>query len=97
MEAQTESNDVEQIETVDISNDDLIEVLAQTAEYHRTRGATSDARLAVVGDGTHRMLVPTATNNVVEDEIVYAHELVADGELKDSIIIGQHNPELQVL
>lgn len=93
MEAQTQS----EIETVDISNDDLIDVLAQTAEYHRTRGATPDSRLAVVGDGGHRMLVPTATNNAVEEEIVYGHELVADGELNDSIEIDEQEAELQVL
>lgn len=93
MATQTES----EIERIDIANDDLIEVLAQTAEYHRTQGARSDARLAITGDGPHRMLMPTATSNVVEDGIVYGHELIEDGELKDEIEIGGESVEVQVL
>lgn len=93
MVSETESK----IESIDIANDDLIEVLAGVAEYHRTRGAATNPRLAVVGDGPRKMLMPTATSNVVEDTIVRGSQLVTGGEINDEIEIDGQEVEVNVL
>lgn len=93
MTQQTEST----IETVDIANDDLIDVLAQLSQFHETNGYEGQTRLAVVGDGDHRMLTPAWNTNVVEDEIIYSTELVEDGEVVDTIEIGDSEVDVQVL
>lgn len=84
------------IESIDIANDDLIDVLAQTAEYHRTRGAHSDARLAITGDGERKMLMPTETDEI-DGGYVFGHQLVSDGVVKDEIEINGQTAELNVL
>lgn len=94
METETEST----IERVDVANGDLIDVLAQLRQYDNTNGARgTNPRIAVVGDGANRMLMPTATSNVVEDEIVYGSQLVEDGEVTDTIEIDGHEVDLNVV
>lgn len=94
MEAQTES----EIESIDVANDDLIDVLAQVVQYEKTRGASgANPRLAVVGDGPHKMAMPTRTNNVVEDTVIYGNELVSDGAVADTVTIDGSDVAVNVL
>jgi hypothetical protein len=86
MVTETESK----IESIDVANDDLIAVLASLV-------GGDDERLAVVGDGPRKMVMRTATTNVVEDTVLYASELVEDGEVTDEVEINGQAVEVQVL
>lgn len=86
------------IESIDIANDDLIDVLASLVEYEQSNGASDvSTRLAVVGDGPHKMAMPTETNNVVEETVVYAHQLVEDGTVAETVTINGDEVDVDVL
>lgn len=93
MSSQTEST----IDAVDIANDDLIDVLAQLSQFHETNGYEGQTRLAVIGDGSHRMLTPAWNTNVVETDTIYSTELVEDGEVVDQVEINDQLVDVQVL
>lgn len=86
MVTETES----EIESIDVANDDLIAVLASLV-------GGDDSRIAVVGDGPRKMAMPTATNNVVEDTVIYTSDLIDGGEVADEIEIDGQTVEVQVL
>jgi len=86
MVTETES----EIESIDVANDDLIAVLASLV-------GGDDERLAVVGDGSRKMAMRTATTNVVEDTVIYASDLIEGGEVKGEIEIDGQSVEVQVL
>jgi hypothetical protein len=86
MVTETESK----IESIDVANDDLIAVLASLV-------GGDDERLAVVGDGPHKMAMRTATTNVVEDTVIYTSDLIKGGEVADEVDIDGQTVEVQVL
>jgi len=100
MVTETESK----IESIDIANDDLIEVLAMVAEYHRTRGAATNPRLAVVGDGPRKMLMPTATSNFAEQSVGDSTDERSESDVVEDTIVrgsqlvsdGEINDEIEV-
>lgn len=94
MESKTDS----EIESIGVMNDDLIDVLAKLVEYERTRGAHgSNERLALVGDGPNKHAMRTAESNVVEDTVLYASELVEDGEVVNTVEIDGDEVSVTVL
>lgn len=105
-QTQADNSDETTIESVDIMNDDLIDVLTSTVTYERTNGARGRNRLmAVVGDGPHKMLVPCDEDGTLPDEysemsvydLVHATSLVGKSELMDTISVCGQDADLQVL
>jgi hypothetical protein len=84
----TETESESGIESIDVANDELIDVLTALVEYERTDGEFgSDTRMALLGEGPRRMAVPADQNNIVEGTVFRASELVSNGSLVDSIEI----------
>lgn len=86
MVTETES----EIESIDVANDDLIDVLASLVDG-------DDERMAIVGDGPHKMAMPTTSNNVVEETVIYASELIESGEVADTVVVDGTEVTVQVL
>lgn len=93
-----ESETVSETECIDVANDDLIDVLASLVEYERTNGASgTDERLILAGDGVHKMAMPASTTNVVENGVIYASDLVEDGQIADEIEVERGTATINVL
>jgi len=111
MSQQTQSEtDDGRIESLDIANDDLIEVLAELAEHHRTNGASTSRsigqslRLAVVGEGQHKMLLPENESDEAgspaydsQQETIYAGRLLDGDSVADTIEVNGQDATLNVL
>jgi len=110
-QTQADGSDEQTIESVEIVNAELVDVLATVVTYERTNGARQhNPLLAVVGDGPHKMLVEVE-DDVVDGNIelpdifdeasvcdtIHGTSLVGKGELMDTISVCGQDAELQVL
>jgi len=83
------------IEAVEIVNDELIDVLAQVAQYHQEDVVSEDPELHLVGDGSTRLL--TQNPGVGDHPTTWGSKLVSGGEIRDSILVDGESVPLNVL
>jgi hypothetical protein len=97
MEAQTQSDETE-IEAVDISNDDMIEVLAELARFHDNPSTVDEPKLSLAGSGPRRMLFPIGEDDARPEPTISADQLVlGDGEVTGTVMIDGEAVDLEVL
>jgi len=82
------------IEAVEIMNGELIDVLAQVAQYHRTNGTSGDPKLSLEGE-SERLFASQSEGG--EDYDLLGSEFVSDGELNDTVTVRGDEAELIVL
>jgi len=82
------------IEAVEIMNGELIDVLAQVAQYHRTNGLSGDPKLSLEGESERKF---ASLANDGEDYDLLGSEFVTDGELNDTVTVRGDKAKLVVL
>lgn len=85
------------IEAVEIMNGELIDVLAEVAQHHRTQGATSDPALTIEGESERRLLSRAEGNYLDDDVVLTGSELVNNGSLRRTVTVRGNEAELVVL